>query len=404
MTRRLTPLLLAALLVLGGCIGSYRPGLADGPPVEKWRLASPLPAPAGRQWAFADPWRGFLGEGRRLVSVDLTRGVVRWAVDLPPAYAITAGSVREGESALLLRGAGSFLAVSAYDGRTLWQQPGTDAAVAGSELDALAFVAACGKTGCDLTAREQTTGKVRWRRHIAERVTMTAAGQSTGGFYLLGTRTMALVNLANGSTRWSIPRPPGAHQIVLASLYRAIIFTPPALPGCTATFRGVDDGRIIWTRSARWHDAGAPGLPCTYDPARLMLNLDNPEIPVEGALLQLDSYHGTLGTTRLDPGEYLLAGGFERLTWTPGVGYRGRESPSEARPAAVPPPAEGRPWAEGHIGVWLLSSGHDVVLYRWTGGILWSRPAPTPVLVVGDRLVYLDGTSLIGLGPEEPKH
>ena len=72
--------------------------------------------------------------------------------------------------------------------------------------------------------------------------------------------------------------------------------------------------------------------------------------------------------------------------------------------AAVPPPAGGRPWAEGHVGVWLLSSGTDVVLYRVTGGVLWSRPAPTPVLVAGDRLVHLDGTSLIGLGPKEPKN
>jgi hypothetical protein len=403
-TRRLTPFLLAALLVLSGCLGLPEASLADGPLVEKWRLASPLPAPAGRQWALTDPRDGLLGEGRRLVSADLVRGVLRWQLDLPARYAVTPGSVSVGVSTVLLLGlSGSFLAVSRYDGHRLWEQSGSQAVVAGDSPDAAAYVAGCAKSGCDITAREQDTGKVRWRRHFTERVTMTAAGQSTGGVYLLGDRTMALVNPSDGRTQWSLARPPGAHQTVFASLYRAILFTPPALPGCRATFRGVDAGRIVWTRTARWQDAGAPGAPCTYDPARLMFAFTNPEIPVAGALLQLDSYHGTAGSTPLDPGEYLVAGGVGLLTWTPGIGYRSRESGTNPKPAPVPPPADGRPWAEGHIVVWLLSSGPDVVLYSPGAGIVWSRPAPVPVLVAQDRVVYLDGTTLVGAGPEDPK-
>jgi hypothetical protein len=266
-----------------------------------------------------------------------------------------------------------------------------------------AFIAACAKAGCDLTARDQLSGEVRWRRHVADQVEMTTAGPGMGGFYLLGTRTLSLVNMTDGSTRWALPRPPGTGEKVLASLYRAIIFTPPARPSCTATFRGVEAGKILWTYAARWHDAGAPQAPCTYDPARLMVEYDNPEIPTEGALVRLDCYHGTAIRTLLDPGEYLLAGGPGRLTWTPGIDYRSRDEGPDPKPAAVPPPADGRPWAEGHVVVWLLSSGTNVILYRNGGDVPWTHPTPTPAIIAGpDLLVYLDGRTLTAVGPKDP--
>ena len=212
----------------------------------------------------------------------------------------------------------------------------------------------------------------------------------------------SLVDATDGSIRWTLPRAPGTGVKVLGGLYRAIVFTPPARPGCTATFRGVDGGKIVWTYTARWHDAGALEAPCTYDPARLMVGYDGPELPIEGALVTLDSYHGTTTRTLLDPGEYLLAGGSARLTWTPGIGYRSRDQGADPKPAAVPPPVDGRPWAEGHAHVWLLGSGRGVILYRNGGGIPWVYPTPTPAMVPKpDLLVFLDGSTLTAVGPEE---
>lgn len=404
MKLRRIPLLLAALLLLSGCLGPRQPNLADGPLVEMWRLASPLPAPAGRQWTFTDVPHGYLGEGRRLVSFDLVRGVMRWETDLPPAYAITPGSVTVGASVLVLRGAaGAFLAVSPYDGHTLWEQAGTRAVVDGEDPVARAFLAGCGKSGCDITARDQVSGKVSWRRHFAERVdALTDAGPSTGGFYLLGSRTISLVDGGDGRTRWSLQRPAGAHLTLLAGIGRAVVFTPPAVPGCVATLRGIDDGRIFWTHAARWQDDGAPGAPCSYDPARLMLDTGHLLIPVEGAVLRIDGYSGTVQSIPLDPGEYLVSGGYDRLTWTPGIGYRGRGVGAPPKPPGVPPPADGKPWGEGYGIVWLLATGHDVVLYRWRGDIEWSHPEPTPVLIAANRLIYLDGTTLVAVGSPEP--
>lgn len=60
------------------------------------------------------------------------------------------------------------------------------------------------------------------------------------------------------------------------------------------------------------------------------------------------------------------------------------------------------PWGEGHGVLWLLASGHDVVLCRWKGDVEWSHPAPAPVLIAPNRLIYLDGTTLVAVGSREP--
>ncbi|WP_030443016.1 PQQ-binding-like beta-propeller repeat protein [Actinoplanes subtropicus] len=405
MLRRLILLSAAALLVLSACMPPPPPSLVDGPLVEMWRLPSPLPAPAGRQWAFVDDQRGYLGEGRRLVSFDLIRGVMHWEADLPAPYAVTAGSVRVGESAVVVRSpSGSVLALSAYDGHTLWEQAGTQAVLGGTDPGAFVFVAGCGRSGCDLTQRDQISGKVVWRRHrTGPVVDMMDAGPTMGGVYLFGPRTLSLVDAADGSTRWSLPRPPGAGVMPFPGLDRTVLVTPPALPVCTATFRGVEDGRIVWTRTAAWDDAGAPAAPCGYDPARLTADINGPLIPVEGAFLRLDARSGAVRSTPREPGQYLVSGGHDEITWTPGVGYRGRGPGGPVGPLAVPPPADGHPWAEGHGTVWVLAAGSGVVACRFDGGLLWSHPAPTPVLLAPNRLIYLDGSTLVAVGVKDRK-
>jgi hypothetical protein len=104
----------------------------------------------------------------------------------------------------------------------------------------------------------------------------------------------------------------------------------------------------------------------------------------------------------IDPGEYLLADGFGKLTWTPGVGYRMRDD-LDVGAFRVPPPDDGRPWAQGHTSLWLLRSGSGIVLYSPYFGVRWQHPAQTPVLVpTRDRLIYLDAGDLVAIGPPAP--
>ncbi|GAA0580633.1 hypothetical protein GCM10010172_76880 [Paractinoplanes ferrugineus] len=387
--------LAAVLAVSAGCMGSRESSLADdGPLTEKWRLPAPLPATSGPAWQFTDTQAGLIGQGRRLVSIDVARGIQRWVIDLPPGHPAVAGSLTVTDQAVVARGTSSVLALSLFDGHTLWARPGRQAAAVTDE----GVVANCSAEGCDLTGVDMLTGTARWTRRMSAGGTLTGTDRNCGCVYFLAGRTLTMLDAATGSSRWTLTTPAGAGTRVLPSLYRAMLFTPPTPPSCTATFRGVADGTILWTRAFHWRDPARPAAACTYDPARLLTAYDNPRIPVDGALETLDSYSGMVSPRALDPGEYLLTGDYGTLTWTPGAGYRSREG-TDVRSAAIAPPDDNRPWGTVSGSLWLVRSGAGLTLYSPFGGVRWTKPTPGPALISHDRLVYLDGTDLVALGP-----
>jgi hypothetical protein len=301
----LIPVLALVLLALGGCFSPTAPGLDDAPLSRKWRVPSPVPAPDGRPWHFSAG--GLLGEGRRLASVDPQSGGLRWAIDLPAAYAITAdggrahSAVEDAGAVLLLGGKpgsdtgdpASMRVLAVEDGHTIWERalpPGTRVSTVGTNPSPMLVTLRCRRAGCDLSELALYDDKPAWARHIADRVGVTPSDSpDCRCVYLLGTRTITEVSAENGHILWTMARPSGAGPRLIPNLYQLTVFTPPTSPRCTATFRGVDQGKIIWTRTFRWRDAGAPAAACSYDPSRLLTAFDDLEIPVDGAIDVLDS-------------------------------------------------------------------------------------------------------------------
>ncbi len=120
-----------------------------------------------------------------------------------------------------------------------------------------------------------------------------------------------------------------------------------------------------------------------------------------GGLESLSPLDGVGRTVPLEANERLIEDGPERISWTPGVGYRSIDS-VDRTPAKVPPPLDGRPGAEATpVGVWVLRSGPGLVLYvPLRGTVRWSGPAPV-MIVDYDRLIYRDGADLVGVGPRD---
>lgn len=400
-------LLILVPLVLGGCFARQPPGLDDGGPLtEKWRLPDPVPVAAGRTWTLAQ--QGLLGEGRRLARVDPERGNLWWSLDLPEEYALTdAARILPIAGAVVLfnRDRSRVRVVELEAGGTLWERavpPGSQA-FPGAQSGAGLVLAHCTTKACTLTGVRSADGRTVWTTHTGPGTLFGAPEQHA--VLVVGPRRISQVFAENGKAFWSMNRPAGKGLRAIPSLYRVILFTPPAEPGCVATLRGVERGHVEWTHTFRWRDTGAPpGTPCTYDPARLMVDrYDNVGVPVPGAIEQVDCYHGTTSRTVLDPGEYVIDG---TLSWTPGVGYRdlrGRSSSPDHGPALVPPPA-GTPWIRQPFppSLWLLRSGPGVALYSpvWHRAE-WRYPAVTAVEVASqDRLVFQDGADLVGVGPQ----
>lgn len=385
----LSALLVLAVLALGGCSGPDPADLrAGGPLVERWRIPSPV---AG--WDFADPARGLLGTGQRLVSLAAGPGRVRWIHDLPPGFRVTASSVTVAGGAVLVRGEDRFRVLAIDRGTVLWEREFEGRVVAEEEGDAV-ITAGCDGPGCELTGWHPLSGTRQWSRRFGERVDMVTSGPLVCYcLFLLGRRTVWAIGTEDGRTIWSMRKPAGVTRLIPA-LDRLILWTPPAEPRCAATLRGVEGGRIAWTREITTRcgvKAPSPGGDAG----------GNLEIPVPGGLEVLWGYDAGSRTVPLDPGEVLIDDGHERITWTPGAGYRSIDRPGRT-PAAVPPPSGGRPWARAApVGMWLLRSGPGLALYdphrravRWTG--------PSPALITDyDRLIHLDGSDLVGIGPRE---
>jgi hypothetical protein len=406
--RPIVPVLILVLLVIGGCFAPQRPDLDMGEPlVEKWRVPSPVPVAAGRTWTLAQG--GLLGEGRRLAEVDPERGTVEWSLDLPAEYALTDASRTlsiDGALVLFNRDRSRVRVLGTESGETLWERavpPGSQAFL-GSESVAALVLAHCTAKGCTLTGVQSYDGRPVWTTHLGPGTLVDAPEQHA--VFLVGPRRISQVSLEDGKAYWSIARPPGKGLRVLPSLYRVILFTPPAAPRCVATLRGVEKGKVMWTTTFPWHDAGAPpGTPCTYAPERLMIDRwQNVGVPVAGAIEQVDCYHGTSSRMALDPGEYVIDG---TLSWTPGVGYRDlrdRGSSLDRGAAAMPPPS-GTPWIRqlSFPALWLLRTGAGVALYATTWHRAeWQNPTVTAVQVASQyRLIFQDGTQLVGVGPKK---
>ncbi|BEL08581.1 hypothetical protein Q0Z83_067720 [Actinoplanes sichuanensis] len=383
MSRRpLRSLLLAALLLLTGCIHPDLPGLGDDVElVDRWRIPSPVTG-----WDltdFTDPRFGLIGQGRRLISVDASTGALRWSIDLPEGYRVTRESTSVAARAVLVRGPGGFRVVGLDDGAVLWQRESTGTVVA--DRDGL-LLAECRTSGCELSGWDLHRGERQWSHETGERVEPVLSGPyQCACVFLLGERTISAIGHEFGRVAWSMARPPGVTRLIPA-LYRLILFSPPTRPGCSAVLRGTDLGKVIWTRE----------IPTTCDLTEPIRD-DELAIPVKDGVEIVDTYHGTNRTIPLGAGETLLA---DRITWTPGLGYRDLDD-REAPTAQVPPPADGRPGAVLiGVGVWLLRSGDGLVLWSRFHGVRWTGPEPAAVASF-DRLVRLDGTDLAGTGPPE---
>ncbi|HWS36099.1 MAG TPA: PQQ-binding-like beta-propeller repeat protein [Actinoplanes sp.] len=388
MSRRLTAVLL--VLALGGCLGG--PDKADlrggGPLVERWRIPSPV---AG--WVFADPLSGLIGQGRRLASVDTGPGRLRWVHDLPPGFTVTASSVSVAGNAVLVRGTGRFRVLDRTEGTVLWEREFTGQVAAEEEGDAV-VTADCDRRGCDLTGWELRNGQRRWSRHVGDRVRLVSGEQPCYCLFLLGRRTVVQIGTEAGRIGWTMRKPAGVTGLI-AGHDRQVLWTPPAEPDCVATLRGITGGTVDWTRDVTT-DCGLPMPSTSDDPGYGVL-----ELPVRDGLATLNLDDGQGRTIPLDEHERLVGGGPSRITWTAEVGYRSIDDPQRT-PARVPPPAGGRPWAQSHrVGMWLLRSGPGLVLYDpLSGAVRWR--GPEPVLIPDhDRLVYLDGPDLVGIGPRD---
>ncbi|GAA1612505.1 hypothetical protein GCM10009828_045470 [Actinoplanes couchii] len=385
----MTAVLLVTALALGGC---YGPAAADlrggGPLVERWRIPAPVAV-----WAFADPVRGLIGADRRLASVETGAGRLRWVHELPGGYRVSASSVSVAGAAVLVRGPGRFRVLDRAAGTVRWEREFPGQVAVEEEGDAL-LTAECDTKGCDVAGWGLARGQRLWSRRVGERVTLVTAGpQMCYCVFLLGRRSVSAVGTEDGKVLWTMRKPAGVTGLI-PDLYRQILWTPPQDPDCAATLRGVDRGTVVWTRE----------VITTCDTAAPAIDDDSPgslTLPVPGGLRMVNGYDGAGRVLPLDQDERLIETGTDRITWTPGVGYRSIDS-TDRTAASVPPPSIAKPSATStRFGMWLLGSGSGLVLYdpvrraiRWTG--------PAPVLITDDdRLVYVDGPDLVGIGPRE---
>jgi hypothetical protein len=408
--RPIVPLLALVLFALGGCFGPHRVGLADDTPLaEKWRVPNPVPVAAGHTWTLDLPGLGLLGEGRRIARVDPQRGNVGWSLDLSGEYSLTDPArilAITGAVVLLNRDRSRVRVLSTDSGDDLWGRtvpPGSQVFAGSDGGEAGLILAHCTARACTLTGVHAYDGRTVWTSHTGPGALAGVAQQHA--VLVVGRRRISWVSADDGKVHWSLDRPPGTSLRVIGGLYRVTLFTPPAAPKCVATFRGVEEGHVRWTRTFPWRDPSTPpGTPCGYAPSRLIVDrFDNIEVPVPGAIEQLDGYHGTTTRMALDPGEYAIDG---TLTWTPGVGYRelrSRGTSLDFGPAAVPPPS-GPPWIRQQSvpSLWLLRSGGGVALYDpFLRHAEWRCPAVTAVEIASpDRFFFVDGSELAGIGPK----
>ncbi len=381
--------------------GPDPPGLGD-PLAEVYRIPSPVPAPdAGRrQWAFTDVDNGLVAQGRRLASLDFATGSLRWAEDLPAAYAVTAANpplVIDGQLVLRSVTGTSVRGQGAYEATPSWERklPGRgQVLIAGSGPELAAVHSRCDARGCDLTAVLLASGKRAWQVRTPERVTLVDGGGDCHCLYTVGRRTIAELSPLDGRRLWSFPTPPGPAPVLQQSLYRLTVITPPVAPDCRVTLRGLENGKQMWTRELAWRDEAVEG-PCGFDPSRV-LERYGLLVPGPGRLTLVDDYHGTLSEAPLRAGEQLVLGG---LVWSAAGGYRQvLDQPVEL---PVPGPDSGRPWAGSAGGGWLLASGPGVVLFHPGRGIRHRFDAATAVVTLRDeRLIYQVGDQLVALGPQ----
>ena len=391
--RRLLPLVL--LLALAGCIGGPDPlTLADDPLVELYRMPAPVPAPADgrREWAFTDRGDGLVAEGRRLASIDFAAGRLRWAIDLPPAYAVRAATdVLAGAGLVVLVGATSLRAVSRADGSTRWDSPaGGPAVLAGPVV----VTSACTAARCALTGIALDTGDRMWTSTTAGRVTPSPGPPGCGCLYATGRDGVSAVAAETGRTLWTF-RTRGPAPVLHPSPYRLTVVTPPTAPDCVATVRGVEDGKQVWSHRFAWDDAGALAEHCRFDPGRLHAG-HALYVPLRDRVAVLDEYHGTYREVPLLTGEFVVDGA---LAWSPTTGYRVWLD----RPAAVdvPAPAAG-PWARPVAGGWLLASGRGVVLWDDRRGVRRRAETASVVLAAADdRLILQERDTLVAVGPAQ---
>ena len=392
--RRLLPLVL--LLALAGCIGGPDPLTpADDPLVELYRMPAPVPAPTDgrREWAFTDRDDGLVAEGRRLASIDFPAGRLRWAVDLPPAYAVrTATDVLAGAGFAVLVGATSLRAVSRADGSTRWERPAGGPAVL---ADPVVVTAACTAARCVLTGIALDTGDRLWTARTTGRVTLSPGRPGCGCLYATGPDGVSAIVAETGRTSWTF-RTRGPAPVLHPSLYRLTVITPPTAPDCVATIRGVDDGKQVWSHRFAWDDAGALARSCRFDPARLYAGHDL-YVPLRDRVAVLDEYHGTHREMPLRPGEFLVDG---TLAWSPTTGYRVWPDRSATAVGVAAPAA--RPWARPVAGGWLLASGRGVVLWDDRRGVRRRAETASVVLAAGnDRLILQERDTLVAVGPAQ---
>jgi len=412
MTKRGVTLMVAGVLV-AGCFAAPEPDppnlvQPDKPLTEVFRVPAPVPAPPPdrQMWRVYDGRAGILGEGRRVADVDLRTGQVSWALDLPQEYALTAASgphsgFSVGTGAVLLAGAPGVAGVAAVRlvgaGRPVWERR----LPAGSQVvrvDEGLLAAACDRSGCDLTGIGITDGAPLWTRRVPEQVTLLDAGWYT--------TPTDLVQVVGESGRELTRIPYGAHrpETIVPNTYVAMAVSPPKAPECRVTILGVHESAVKWRYESGWHDPSAPLTDgCSYDPSAFVsVGSGLYLIPDPAGPVWLDNYFGTITPADVYPGERVLA---RDLSWVHGVGYLDRSFavPSTGpRPAVPPGPVNGPPWALALGGAtWVLRSGTGLAMYApLHTRPAWSHPAATTAVApYDDRLVYTDGTDLVGLGP-----
>jgi hypothetical protein len=407
--------------VAAGCFAPPPVGSDRDKLVEIVRVPLPVPPGADGDWHLLVDRAAIVGEGRHLAAFDPDGGL-RWTLQLPDSYALTARPglahsglmTGRGEALLLLAGAPggdgptSVRALSPLNGTPLWERtlpPGARVTV----LDETVVLGRCGAAGCELTAVDAIRGTDTWHATVSGTsmilVDGTDASRDHRGDHSAVPRTMWLAgehfvvpvasNGAVGSTRPRAPGPPGRVVTIGNTL---VLIAPPAGADCTATLTGYATTAsypVTWTRQVSWDDprAARDANGCRYDPDQPVVRHDDLVVPDRDGALEFAENGYQSG--RLDPGDFPVA---DRLVADADGRYRtwpGRET------LAVPAPT--RPaWAMS------LPGGSTVVRDR-DGLTVCDRPtcaAPrwrvrggrTALLPSQFRLLFLTGDTVISVG------